>query len=75
MPKYNVRNTSRYIREKGIISCIPYNVRFMEATNEARTSRFFTSQKLSSSKNGEDFFKEVEKSCVTIINKLKELNQ
>ena len=72
---YNVRNTSRYIREKGIISCIPYNVRFMEATNEARTSRFFTSQKLSSSKNGEDFFKEVEKSCVTIINKLKELNQ
>lgn len=72
---YNVRNASRYIKERGIISCIPYNVRFMEAANEARVSKYFTSQKLSSSKNGEDFFKEVERTCVTIINKLKELNQ
>ncbi len=72
---YNVKNTSRYLKEKGIIPCIPYNVRFMEATNEAKTSNYFTSQKLSSSKNGEAFFEEVEKACVTIINKLKELNK
>ena len=72
---YNVRNTSRYIKEKGTIPCIPYDVRFMEATNEARTSKYFTSQKLSTSKNGEDFFKEIERACVAIINKLKELNQ
>ncbi|MBR1540651.1 MAG: hypothetical protein IJ629_05805 [Clostridia bacterium] len=67
---YNVRNTSRYIKEKGTIPCIPYDVRFMEATNEARTSKYFTSQKLSTSKNGEDFFKEIERACVAIINKL-----
>ena len=71
---YNVKNTSRYIKERGTIPCIPYNVRFMEAVNEARTSRYFTSQKLSNSKNGEDFFHEVERACVSIINKLKELN-
>ena len=71
---YNVRNTSRYIRERGIISCIPYNVRFMEATNEAKTSGFFTSNKLSSSKNGESFFNEVERTCLAIIAKLKELH-
>lgn len=72
---YNVKNTSRYIREKGIMPCIPYNVRFMEATNEARTSKYFTSQKLSTSKTGESFFIEVEKACVAIIDKIKELNQ
>lgn len=71
---YNVKNTTRYIRERGTIPCIPYNVRFMEASNEARVTKYFTSQKLSSSKNGEDFFNEVERSCVAIINKLKELN-
>lgn len=72
---YNVKNTSRYIRERETISCIPYDVRFMEAVNEARTSKYFTSQKLSSSKNGEKFFNEVERTCVAIINKLKELNK
>lgn len=72
---YNVKNTSRYIKERGIIPCIPYNVRFMEASNEARISKYFTSQKLSNSKTGESFFNEVERTCVAIINKLKELNQ
>lgn len=71
---YNVKNTTRYIKEKGIIPCIPYNVRFMEAVNESRTTKFFTAQKLSSSKNKEPFFKEVEKTCEIIINRLKELN-
>ena len=71
---YNVKNTSRYLKEKVIIPCIPYNVRFMEAVNESRITKYFTSQKLSSSKNGEAFFNEIERVCVTIINKLKELN-
>ena len=71
---YNVKNTSRYIRERGVMPCVPYNVRFMEAVNESRTSKYFTSQKLSTSKNVDEFFVEVEKTCTSIINKLKELN-
>lgn len=71
---YNVKNTSRYLKEKTIIPCIPYNVRFMEAVNESKTSKYFTSQKLSSSKNGESFFNEAERACVAIIDKLRELN-
>lgn len=71
---YNVKNTSRYIKEKGIIPCIPYNVRFMESTNEARVSNFFTAQKLSASKVAEPFFREIERTCVAIINKIKEIN-
>jgi cellulose biosynthesis protein BcsQ len=72
---YNVKNTTRYIKEKGVIATVPYNVRFMEATNEARTAEFFTRQKLTTGSNSNDsFFEEVERCCVIIINKLKELN-
>ena len=72
---YNVKNTTRYIKERGTIPCIPYNVRFMESANEYRVSKFFTSQKLTTSKSGEPFFNEVERACVAIINKIKELNK
>lgn len=72
--EYNVKNTTRYIKEKNIIASIPYNVRFMEATNEARTSDFFTKQKLATGTTVNDtFFNEVERSCQMIMNKLKEL--
>jgi cellulose biosynthesis protein BcsQ len=72
---YNVKNTTRYIKEKGTIATIPYNVRFMEATNEARTAEFFTRQKLTTGSTSNDsFFEEVERCCLIIINKLKELN-
>jgi cellulose biosynthesis protein BcsQ len=71
---YNVKNTSRYMGQKKYIASIPYNVRFMEATNEAKAAEFFTKFKLSSSSINEGFFEEVERSCTIIISKLKELN-
>jgi hypothetical protein len=71
---YNVKNTSRYMEQKKYIASVPYNVRFMEATNEARAAEFFTKFKLSASSINEDFFNEVERSCTVIIEKLKELN-
>lgn len=74
---YNVRNTTRYIKEKYTIACVPYNVRFMEATNEARTSTFMTNIKLSQSAlnvNG-DFFEELDRSAKMIIDKIRELNK
>lgn len=73
---YNVKNTTRYIKEKRIIPAIPYNVRFMEATNEAKTADFFLRFKVSESAynlNG-NFIPEVERSCMLIIEKLRELN-
>lgn len=71
---YNVKNTSRYIKEKRTIPCIPYNVRFMEATNEAKIADFFVKQKLYGTGINEDFYNEVERSCTSIIDKLRELN-
>ena len=72
--EYNVKNTTRYLKERYVIPTIPYNVRFMEATNEAKTSDFFTKQKLSTTTTAnEGFFEEVERSCTAILEKLKQL--
>ena len=74
LSNYNVRNTSRYLKYKYIIPCIPYNPRFMEACNEARVSEFFVRPKLSGTAMKDPFIAEVERVCTAIIAKLKELN-
>lgn len=74
---YNIKNTTRYIKEKNTICCVPYNVRFMEATNEARTATFMTNIKLSKSAldvNG-DFFRELDRTAKMIVEKIRELNK
>lgn len=73
---YNVKNTTRYMKEKKIIATIPYNVRFMESENEAKVAQFFLKSKVSNSEidvNG-NFIPEVERTCQMIIEKLRELN-
>lgn len=74
---YNIKNMSRYLREKEDVGTVLYNVRYAEATNEAKTANFITNVKLSKavlSANGE-FFQELEKVCNIIIEKLKEFNR
>lgn len=74
---YNVKNTARYIKEKSAIVSVPYNVRFMEAVNEAKLGSFMTSSKLSKSAltaNG-GFFQAMNEDCQIIINRIKEVNQ
>lgn len=74
LSKYNVRNTTRYIKNKYLIPCIPYNTRFMEACNEADIANFFTSPKLNGTALKNPFIVETERVCTTIITKLKELH-
>ena len=74
---YNIKNTTRYIKEKYTIATVPYNVRYMEATNEARTASFITNIKLSKSAlnvNG-NFFEELGRTTQMIIEKIRELNK
>ncbi len=74
---YNVKNTTRYIKDRYTIATIPYNVRYMEATNEARTATFMTNTKLSKSAlsvNG-NFFEELDRTSQMIIDKIRELNK
>lgn len=74
---YNVKNATRYMKEKEIIATIPYNVRFMEATNEAGAASFFANMKLSKSKYdiNQNFIEEVERASVQIIDKIKALQK
>ena len=74
---YNVKNATRYMKEKETIATIPYNVRFMEATNEAGAASFFANMKLSKSKYdiNQNFIEEVERASVQIIDKIKALQK
>ena len=74
---YNVKNATRYIKEKLVIPTIPYNVRFMEATNEARAANFFADNKLSKSKYdlNQNFMQEVERASTEIIERIKLLQK
>ena len=74
---YNIKNTTRYIKEKYTIATVPYNVRYMEATNEARTASFITNIKLSKSAlnvNG-NFFEELGRTAQMVIDKIREVNK
>ena len=74
---YNVRNTTRYIKEKTQIPTIPYSYRFMEAVNESNTTKFMTNTKLSRSalRVNEEFFDALDGSCNFVLNKLRELSK
>lgn len=74
---YNVKNTSRYMKEKNVISTVPYNVRFMEATNQAGAADFFAKAKLSQSKYdvNQVFMAEVERASTEIIERVRELQK
>lgn len=39
--KYNVKNVSRYMKEKKLICSIPYNTLFFEACNEGKVADYF----------------------------------
>lgn len=74
---YNIKNTTRYIKSKTLISTIPYNVRFMEATNQAEAADFFARAKLSQTKYdlNQYFMENVERASVEIMEKIKLLQK
>lgn len=74
---YNIKNATRYMKEKVLLPTVPYNVRFMEATNEAGAANFFANMKLSKSKYdiNQNFMEEVERASVQIIEKIKILQK
>ena len=72
--KYTAKNVSRYIREKEIISTIPYNTLFFEACNEAEVADYFIKfRKMNTKDENAVFLEEVKKTAEKIIYKLQEL--
>ena len=73
--KYNVKNTTRYIGEKKIISTIPYNTLFMENACEAGIANMFLQLRLSNSSQDKNiqFLNAVSDCGKSIIYKLQDL--
>lgn len=73
--KYNEKNITRLLREKNLLSVIPYNTLFFEACTEGKLPDFFLKlRKVEESDRNYFFIKEVDDMCNNIIYKLKELN-
>ena len=72
--KYNEKNITRYLKEKNIISVIPYNTLFFEACTEGNLPDYFLKLRNVDSQDRNYFFiKEVENMCNNIQYKLKQL--
>lgn len=72
--KYNVKNITRYLREKKTVSVTPYNTLFFEACSEGKIVDYFLSLKnIDESDRNYLFIKEINNNVTAIINKLQEL--
>jgi len=72
--KYNVKNITRYLKEKKPINVIPYNTLYFEACSEAKVIDFFLKlRNLYSMERNYLFIKQASKVASDIIDKLKEL--
>lgn len=73
--KYNIKNVSRYLKEKKIISAVPYNTLYLEAASEGGIIEFMLKAKnvTDESDTNNIFIKELKKLDENIIFKLQEL--
>lgn len=72
--KYNEKNITRFLKEKSLLSVIPYNTLFFEACTESKLPDFFLKlRSVDESDRNFFFIREVDNMCNNIIYKLKEL--
>lgn len=72
--KYNEKNITRFLKEKSLLSVIPYNTLFFEACTESKLPDFFLKLRNVDELDRNFFFiREVDNMCNNIIYKLKEL--
>lgn len=73
--KYNVKNTSRYLKEKKELNHVAHNTNFMEAASEAGVANFFLKTRVSKGATDKNsiFINSVEGVCKRIEYKLEEL--
>lgn len=72
--KYNIKNISRYMKEKNKVSTIPYNTLFFEACEEAEVpDLFFNLKKMNKDDENGFFFTEVKRTVENMIYRLEDL--
>ncbi len=72
--KYNVKNISRYMREKKSVLAVPYNTLFFESCSEGKVADFFVRLRTADAedRNGV-FMQEIDRFAKALIYKLQEL--
>ncbi len=72
--KYNIKNVSRYIKEKRGVCAIPYNTLFFEACNEGKVADFFIKfRKINEKDRNAVFISNVRQAAEKIVSRLQEL--
>lgn len=73
--KYNLKNVTRYLRERNLISCVPYNTLFFEACSENKLIEFLLKYRKLTDELDRNalFMKTIEQTTVAIIDKLHEV--
>ena len=72
--KYNIKNITRYIRQKKEINAIPYNTLFFEACSEGKVAEFFLRlRRLDAEDRNAIFVEEVNRLSKDLIYKIQEL--
>lgn len=72
--KYNIKNVTRYMHEKKLVSAVPYNTLFFESCSEGKIIDFFLKlRNIDANDRNHTFVDEVSKIDENIIYKLQEL--
>ena len=72
--KYNIKNVTRYMKEKKMILAVPYNTLYFEACSEGKVIDFFLKLKnIDENDRNNQFVKEINRIDSDIIYKLQEL--
>lgn len=72
--KYNIKNISRYMKEKKDVHAIPYNSLFFEACSEGKVAEFFLRlRKIDAEDRNAIFIEEVKRLAKDLIYKMQEL--
>lgn len=72
--KYNIKNVTRYMKEKKMILAVPYNTLYFEACSEGKVIDFFLKLKnIDENDRNNQFIKEINRIDSDIIYKLQEL--
>lgn len=72
--KYNIKNVTRYLREKKDIYATPYNTLFFESCSEAKVAEFFLKlRRIDSEDRNATFIEEIARLTKDLIYKMQEL--
>lgn len=73
--KYNIKNVTRFLKEKREISAVPYSVLYNEAATEGKVADYFLKYRSMTDTTDKNvtFIKETQKACENIVSRLKEL--